>query len=380
MSSRTVNSAIFGQASGPHGPLIPLPPWEPGFYGLGEAGIAPEGQDLDWLGADGVWGGDAILAPGQAQKFQVAWQTRRPIAFEDIEALRGRVEGRVEAGGVWTKCLKLSPEALPLTEGLWIWTAGPVNGPIASSEIARRLRDAARAELPLGEGNVTVLPLASPALATGFTSTPWPPVGLGIVGPDWAGKRGLRRPRAQRGLGDGVFDQLARGFTNVSVDTLCSPAFQAVAAQGVSRRYGEEQARAFREAFRNATRFCDPDAQARFEAQRQAEERRQGIYVGGAVALAAAAIFAVWYFGRDKRARNRRRRRNRAVRRRNAASVSVSDRGRKQVHVWDGGSSVDIYDVRSGRLAGRYEVLPWMVQPPSASQVRDRLKRICRRR
>lgn len=376
MSTRNVNSAIFGQVSGPHGPPIPLPPWEPG---LGETGIPPVGQDLDWLGADGVWGGDAILAPGQAQKFQVAWQVRRPVAFDDVESLRGRIEARGERAGLWTKCMRLSPEAMPLTEGLWIWTAGPLNRPIASSEVARMLRAAALAEMPLGEATVTVLPLASPALATGFVSTPWPPVGLGIVGPDWMPRRGLRRPVArQAGLGDSPLDQLTRGFTNVSADMLCSPVFQATAAQGVARRYGEEQARSFREAFRAATRFCDPTHQARYEAQRQAEERRQGVYVGGAVALAAAALLGVWMWSRKKGKTSNRRRRNRA-RRRNVR-VSVTDKGRRQVHVWEGGSFVDVFDAGSGQLCGRYEVLPWMVHPPSASQARQRLKKITRRR
>lgn len=293
MSTWNVNSAVFSQASGPHGPSIPLPPWEPGFYGLGDADIPPQGQDLNWLGAEGVWGHDAILAPGQAQKFQVAFQVKRPIVFADNSALRGRIESRVEKAGVWTRCLKLSEEAMPVSDGIWVWVVGPRDRPMASSAISSLLRQAVLAEMPMGESTVTILALSSPALAAGFLSTPWPPVGLG----------------------DDLMDQLTRGFTNVSADVLCSPVFQATAAQGVARRYGEDQARAFRDAFRNATQFCDPRHQARAQALRDAEERRQAVYVGGGIALAAAAVVAVWYFGK-KRTTNRRRNSRRRLSRR----------------------------------------------------------------
>lgn len=313
MSTLSTTSAVFNEVSGPHeGPGSYLPLWAP-QAGLGQA------ETNYFMGPNTVLSsGPVVVHIGQTIPMTVFLNngvrlTANTVA--DAEALRGRLEARAERNGLATKSLWIHQSGQHA-----IWTVTPQIAPMTEDQAKKVLRDAVLEELPASAaiGNTVVaflstLPVGRQTTWMQTPSQPWPTqvAGLGIVGPDWRMRRGIVGPdwrRAMRGLGD-IFSDIARGATTVSADLVCSPAFQAVAAQDIARRYGEEHARTFREAFRQATAFCSPGAAARAAARQQETERRNAMLVGLGVVGVAVALLGVWHFTK-KRANGRRRRRN----------------------------------------------------------------------
>ena len=327
MSTQNATSAIFAEISGPHqGPGSNLPLLAP-FTGLGtiHAQRNFQGQNT------GLFMGPLILHEGQTVPFTVFLGTARlNPSSEGWDALRARLEGRALSGGLATKGLFIQ-----LTGQQLIWTVTPMSCAITGTAARRVLEDAVRAELPpIDNSKVIAFLSTSPKVpyssyAQNWMQTPsmpWNGGGLGIVGPDWLTRLGRRvrkmagivgpdwRARSGvigpiDGLGD-IFSDIARGATSVSADLLCSPVFQAAAANDIARRYGEDHARTFREAFRQATAFCSPGAVARMERQRAAEEKQQALLIGGGVVAAGLLLLGVFYFTKKKSNGRRARRRN----------------------------------------------------------------------
>lgn len=327
MSTQNATSAIFAEVSGPHmGPGSNLPILAP-FTGLGAMS-----QQTNFQGPNSaLFQGPLILSEGQTVPFTVFLGGAVLVNSED---LRGRLEGRAERNGLFTQSLHIHLSGQQL-----IWVVGPQTGPMTEAQAKRVLEDAVREELPTA--NVVAFTSTSPSVpyasyANRWMQTPSMPwiggdmrglglgiVGpdwrtrarrwlskIGIVGPDWRGARGIIGPID--GLGD-IFSDIARGATSVSADLVCSPVFQAAAANDIARRYGEEHARTFREAFRQATAFCSPGAVARMERRREEEEQRNTWLIGGGVVATALLILGVWYFGKDKKSNRRRGRRRNIV-------------------------------------------------------------------
>lgn len=325
MSTLAATSAVFNEVSGPHeGPGSHLPLWAPQM-GLGEG---ESNYQTDFMGPNTVLQtGPTILHIGQVVPFTIFLNNgvRLTRGTDGMQALRGRLEARGERGGLFTKCIFVHQSGQHI-----IWTVGPQNAPMTEDNAKKILRDAILEELPgLAGASNTVVVFSTQYPVTGqplpwlrTPEIPWQSQmeegGLGsalvrklaklvgIDGPDWLARR---TTGPLRGLGD-IFTDIARGATSVSADMMCSPAFQAMAAQDVARRYGEDHARTFREAFRQATTFCSPGAMARAEARRQEEEKRQAWLIGGGVVAVAAIVLGTWYFSGKKANGRRRKRRN----------------------------------------------------------------------
>ena len=293
MSTLNATSAIFQEVSGPHeGPGSYLPLDLSGMGGLGESAMT------SFEGPNTVLSqGPLVIHLGQRVPFSILLnQARIDFGSDNGDSLRGRLEARAETKGLATVELYAHPSGQQ-----FIWWVEPQQGPIIESEAQRILRDAVREELPLGQGNVTVFLSTSPVGApTTWLRTPALP---------WGAPSGFSLPS---GLGD-IFTDIARGATSVSADMLCSPAFQAAAAQDIARRYGEEHARTFCEVFRTATAFCSPSALRRAQAAQAEEETRNAWLIGAGVAVMAGAVLAAWYFGGKKSNRGRAGRRYRRV-------------------------------------------------------------------
>jgi len=113
------------------------------------------------------------------------------------------------------------------------------------------------------------------------------------------------------GLGD-IFQSLATQGLRVSADLVCSPPFQAAAAQSIAERYGEAQAQQFREHLRAATAFCRAGAIERQEAGREAEKKRSMYWALGLSVAALGGLYLWFKLGKKG---------NRKARRRNSAGV-----------------------------------------------------------
>src|SRR3990167_11128914 len=258
MSTQNATSAIFAEISGPRqGPGSNLPLLAP-FTGLCtiHAQRNFQGQNT------GLFMGPLILHEGQTVPFTVFLGTARlNPSSEGWDALRARLEGRALSCGLATKGLFIQ-----LTGQQLIWTVTPMSCAITGTAARRVLEDAVRAELPpIDNSKVIAFLSTSPKVpyssyAQNWMQTPsmpwnggsieglgivmppelatWFRRGLrklvGIVGPDWRARSGIIGPID--GLGD-IFSDIARGATSVSADLLCSPVFQAAAANDIARRY-----------------------------------------------------------------------------------------------------------------------------------------------
>ena len=382
MSTQNATSAIFAEISGPHqGPGSNLPLLMP-FTGLGRIQAQTQFQGPNTA----LFMGPIMLHEGQTVPFTVFLGTARfNPGPEGWDALRTRLEGRAESGGLGTKCIFIQ-----LTGQQIIWTVTPQQGMITGMAAKRVLEDAVRAELPIADNSQVIAFLStSPKVpyqsyANNWMQTPSMPWlggdmrGMGIIGPpdlltrlgrklrklvgidgpDWASRSGAISPTD--GLGD-IFSDIAQGATSVSADLLCSPVFQAAAANDIARRYGEDHARTFREAFRQATAYCSPRAVDRMNAARAEEEKRNALLLGGGVVAAGLLLLGVFYFTKKKSNRGQSRRRNivgpdwrkgRSRRRNSSKLPRWSDKSG-----WVGGDSRTLYAF-TDKLIGKVTVRP----------------------
>lgn len=267
MSTQRRNSAIFAEVSGPH--CCPYP-WN-AAYQTGVAGLGayqnpvPGGNYSDYTGLMQSPGWH--LQPGQVGRFILVTQGGLLPAREVLEAA---LEGR----GIWTRTLWIQQGSEQAT-----WIVGPRDRRMTSDEIVAQMLSV------LGTRALVYMPAP----------------------PEWATYYDMRQGTGRlSGLGD-IFQALAGRGLRVSADLVCSPAFQAAAAQSIAERYGEEQARQFREHLRAATPFCRPGALERQQATREAEDQRKAYWAAGLVLGALGGLY-LWHKlgtkGNRKRKRN----------------------------------------------------------------------------